>query len=148
MKKLITSVVLLFVFLFHSSYRDKKGGDMFQIFWNGKQVLQQFVHISKETKTLQLSTFGEKDQLQVLYSHCGTSGKSREIIFRSEKNEALHAFQFQNHQDPNSRMAISGKAFGKVQPGKMYMYYRSKEIPTEKLLAIIYLSNGALHASR
>ncbi|MDQ3842965.1 MAG: hypothetical protein M3342_02980, partial [Bacteroidota bacterium] len=41
------------------SFSGNSGGDVFEIYLNGKQVLQQFVYMDKSAKTLQLQTSGD-----------------------------------------------------------------------------------------
>lgn len=146
MKKFLTCGLLAAVFLLHSSF-DKKGGDVFQIFWNGKQMHQQFVHASTEVKSLQLPAFGANDRLEIQYSHCGINGTAREIILRGEKNETLKTFRYADNGSSVTKMLVTGKNIGAVKPGKMHLYYRSKELPKEKLLAIIQ-TYEAVHAKR
>lgn len=60
-----------------SSFDNPRGGDTLEIYLNGKQVHQQFVHADNSTKALHLSAFTDNDKIDVMYSHCGKAGTGR-----------------------------------------------------------------------
>ena len=137
-KYAVFSMVLSLVFLAIASFsfKDKKGGDIFEVYLNGKQMLQQFVLVDKSVKTLQLTSTSENDKIEVFYSHCGHTGKSRVLTIRNEKNELIKEIKFADVAN-RSLMGFYRKDIPKNKSGKMNLYYSSKELPTAKLLATI-----------
>ena len=119
------------------SFTGKKGGDVFEIYLNGKQMLQQFVHADKSVKTLQLTSTNENDKIEVFYSHCGVMGKSRVLTIRNEKNELVKEIRFTDVAANRSLMGFYRKDIPASKTGRMNLYYSSKELPTAKLLATI-----------
>lgn len=127
------------------SFSDKKGGDVFEIYLNGKQVHQQFVHIDKSVKTIYLSSLSDNDKIDVYYSHCGYAGKARVITIRNEKNELLKRLEFGDGNGARSPMSFYRKDIAKTKTGKVSITYSSKELPEGKLLAtIVWGENKAM----
>ena len=137
MKKFIAVCFASVFCLAVSSFSSNKGGDMFAIYLNGKQVLQQFVHADQSVKTLSLVSGNEKDKIEVLYSHCGRSGKARTITIRNEKNELVRKFSFGDGNDHLAPMGFYRKEINSTKNAKMNLYYSSTELPEGKLLARI-----------
>jgi len=137
----VSSVVLLLALSVLSStffsFTPKKGGDVFEIYLNGKQIHQQFVHADKSAKTLQLPAVSSNDKIEVFYSHCGIVGKSRVLTVRNEKNELIREFKFADADGKRSYMSFYWKdiSASKNKSAKISLYYSSKEIPAGKMLA-------------
>lgn len=138
MKKVLLCLFTLAGSVFLNAYTGS-GGDSFTLFWNGKQLHQQHVLTNKEVKTLKVSAASEKDQLEVMYSHCGQPGKNRTVVFRDEKKKQLATFRYADRRH-HSRMAVAGKSLVKMNAKNLYLYYRSNELPTEQLLTIIQVT--------
>jgi hypothetical protein len=122
------------------SFSDKKGGDSFEIWLNGKKILQQFVHASNAVQTLQISPASDNDKLIIYYSHCGQVGKDRYITIKDENNRALKVWKFQDAIDKNAAMEFKLKdilSLRKNKAGKLGISYSSHELPEGKMLAII-----------
>ena len=88
------------------SFSNKRGGDVFEIYLNGKQVHQQFVHIDKSVKTIYLASLSDNDKIDVYYSHCGYAGKARVITIRNEKNEVIKKMEFGDGEGKRSPMSF------------------------------------------
>jgi len=131
---MVLSVMFLSITSF--SFTNNKGGDVFEIYLNGKQMIQQFVHGDKSAKTLHLASIGENDKIEVFYSHCGVTGKSRVLTIRNEKNELVKELKFADVAK-HSRMVFQKKDIPGNKSSKMNLYYSSKELTTPKLLATI-----------
>lgn len=125
-----------------SSFSHKRGGDVFEIYLNGKQMHQQFVHIDKGAKTLSFASLGENDKIGVLYSHCGQSGTKRMITLRNEKNELIKQLSFPDATSSRSIMSFSRKDVAKLTGNRVSLYYSSREMPEAKLLANISWNAG------
>lgn len=150
MKKLCLAALPLALVLlcaFVGSNR-KPGGDVVEIYWNGKQLLQQFVHAGNGTQAVRLRSFADGDKIDVLYSHCGQTGKGRVLTLRNERNEAVRELKFADAAGSRSLMRFSRKDLGKTAAQKLTLYYRSNELPKDKLLAVLSWSEGERLASR
>lgn len=122
------------------SFSAKRGGDSFEIWLNGKRVLQQFVHVSKAVQTLQISSTSDNDKLVVFYNHCGQPGKDRYITIKDENNRALKVWKFEDAVDNNAAMEFKLKdilSLRKNKAEKLGLSYSSHELPEGKMLAII-----------
>lgn len=150
MKKFSISAFVLLAFSMLGSalfsFTAKKGGDVFEIYLNGKQIHQQFVHADKSTKTLQLAAVNSNDKIEVFYSHCGTTGKSRVLTIRNEKNELIKELKFADANTKRSMMSFYWKDISnaKNKSTKLNLYYSSKEMPEGKMLAALTWSNRSV----
>src|SRR4051812_34005539 len=97
---LILTLSVLSLSLF--SFTTDRGGDVFEIYLNGKQVHRQFVHVDKSVKTLQFDAFNANDKIEVFYSHCGRPGTKRVLTFRNEKNELIKELKYPDTENNRS----------------------------------------------
>ena len=127
------------------SFSNKRGGDVFEIYLNGKQVHQQFVHIDKSVKTIYLASLSDNDKIDVYYSHCGYAGKARVITIRNEKNEVIKKMEFGDGEGKRSPMSFYRKDIAKTKSARVTISYSSKELPEGKLLAtVVWGENKAM----
>src|SRR5258706_10860555 len=126
------------------SFSSKKGGDSFEVWLNGKRVLQQYVHVAKGVQTLQLAQASENDKLDICYNHCGQTGKSRYITIKDENNRPLKVWKFADAAGSNMAMSFKLKdilSLKKNKTDKLNLFYSSSELPNGRLLAIIVAEN-------
>ena len=128
------------------SFSVKPGGDVFEIYFNGKQVLQQFVHVSKGTKTLQLASLNENDKIDVVYSHCGRSGSNRTLVIKNAKEEVIKELKFADGSSNRSVMSFYRKDIPVNKNSETKLYYYSKELPEGRLLANVQWSENKVLA--
>jgi len=145
----VKSMLILFCATLFS-FSSKKGGDSFEIWLNGKRVLQQYVHVAKGVQTLQLTQASDNDKLDVYYNHCGQTGKSRLITIKDEKDRPLKVWKF---TDATGNNAMSFKlkdilSLRKSKTTKLSLFYSSHELPDGRLLAIIDSGNETGIASK
>ena len=81
-----------------------KGGESFEIYLNGKLVIQQAVYVDKSVKSLQLTSTSVNDKLDIYYNHCGQTGKSRIVSIKDEKGNILKTWKF---ADASGRSAMT-----------------------------------------
>ena len=130
------------------SFAWRGGGDVFAIYYNGKQVHRQFVHIDQSVKALQLQASGENDKIEVLYSHCGQPGTNRTLALRNAQNELIKELKFGNGESDHSLMTFYPGKILKAKNLKINLYYTSTELPEGKLLATILWADQKAIAKR
>ncbi len=126
------------------SFSSKRGGDSFEIWLNGKRVLQQYVHVAKGVQTLYFAQTSDNDKLDIFYSHCGQTGKSRYITVKDEKNRPLKVWKFTDADGSNAAMSFKLKdilSLKKSKTDKLNLFYSSRELPDGRLLATIDSGN-------
>jgi hypothetical protein len=137
MLSFLTASFLLF------SFSNGKGGDSFQIYLNGKVLIDQAVYMDKSVKSLQINSTSSNDKLDIYYSHCGRTGTDRSITVKDEKNNAVKTWKFADTKE-RSAMTMMMKdihAALKNKESKFSLVYSSKELPSGKSLAVLNLSN-------
>ena len=136
-----TCVVSLSILFF--SFSTRMGGDSFEIYVNGKLVVQHYVAVTKGVENLQLGQSFSNGRIDVYYSHCGHVGNSRSITIRNAQNQVLKQWKFPDVQT-KSPMSCEVKdilALQKNKDSKLNLYYSSKELPEGRLL--VSITNGA-----
>lgn len=144
-RSLVTSSLLIAlcatIFSFSTA---KNGGDSFEIYLNGKLVLQQALYNNKEVKSLQLTQSSENDKVDIYYSHCGQTGKNRTITIKDGQNRLLKEWHFADATGKNA-MSFKLKDILSLQnknDNRLNLYYSSKELPDGRLLASINAVKG------
>jgi len=139
--KLLALVVFSTVF---SSFSGNWGGDSFKIFIDKKLVVQDYVSNSSGVKSFQVDASNASAQVDIYYSHCGQTGKSRNITIKDGENHLLKQWNFSDASGSNTSMSCKvkdllnlGKANG---VSKLNLYYSSKELPNGRLLAAVLLN--------
>ena len=125
-----------------------KGGDVFEIYLNGKRVCQQFVYVAKNAKTLELFAANDNDKIDVSYLHCGRVGTKRMLSFRNEKAELVKQLKFADASDNHSFMSFYRRDVAKDKNTRLNVYYTSSELPEGRLLATLSGSGNQSVAKR
>ncbi len=136
MKRFFVLPIALLCVVASTAFAPLPGGDVFQIYLNGQQVHQQFLHASKGNPTFQLPALDNNDRLAVFYSHCGKTGSGRTLVFRNEKNETVKTLRFRDADGNTSRMEFGRKDLP-AESRSLQLYYASKELPNGHLIATI-----------
>ncbi len=127
------------------SFSEKMGGDSFEIYLNGKMLVQQYVAVNQGLKTLQVDQSQFNEDITVYYSHCGKTGKDRSITIKDSQNRVLKTWHYQNDDATRSVMNCKLKDIPGLQKinnsGNLQLYYASSEIPAGRLLATIAIVN-------
>ena len=143
------AVVLLLAFfspvLF--SFTKPAGGDSFEIYLNNKLLLQQYVVMMKSVKTISLDQSNYNGEIEIVYSHCGQTGKERKVMIRDDQNKLLKQWSFSDVSGSGSKlMSCKTKEIMDLQKtnssGSLSLYYASKELPAGRLLATISVSKN------
>ena len=140
---MVRSLLVIFcVGLF--SFSDNRGGDSFEIWLNGKMMLQQFVYVSSAVQTLHLNAASANDKLDIFYRHCGQVGTDRYITIKDENDRQLKVWKFADSKGNNPAMSIKLKdisSLKKSKDSKLNIFYSSNELPKGKVLATLAVSN-------
>jgi len=124
------------------SFKPDWGGDSFTIYLNNKQVLQQFLHIDKTVKSLNLQSADYNDELRINFSHCGEVGKSRVLTIKDQKGNILKQLRF---EDGNASMTFKVKDIINADKNSntLQLFYSSVEMPKGQVLAAIVLDRNS-----
>jgi hypothetical protein len=126
------------------SFSNNRGGDSFEIWLNGKMMLQQFVHVSSAVQTLRFNAVSANDKLDIYYRHCGQVGSDRYITIKDENDRTLKVWKFPDASGNNPAMSIKLKDIAGLKKGKdskLNIFYSSKELPKGKVLATLAVTN-------
>ncbi len=114
------------------------GGEGFEIFVNGKVVLQQFGKNLDNVKTLQLNSASPNDKLTIKYHHCGLVGKNRFVTIKNADNTPLKVWRYKDVTTPVGDMSCTVKdllSLQKNKSGGLKIFYSSSELPKGRQLA-------------
>jgi len=145
MKPAFRGLLLAIIAAFLFSFSARKGGDSFEIYVNGKLVVQQYVAVAKGTQDLVLGNSYSNDKIDVYYSHCGKIGTERTLSIKDAQNHLLKQWKFADAatKSPMSCQIKDILSLQKNKNGKLSLYYSSKELPAGRLLVAIDDANGA-----
>jgi hypothetical protein len=139
---MVKSLLVIFcVGLF--SFSNNRGGDSFEIWLNGKMMLQQFVHVSSAVQTLHLNAASVNDKLDIYYRHCGQVGTNRYITVKDQGDRSLKVWKFADSNGNNPAMSIKLKDISGLKKRKdsmLNIVYSSSELPKGKVLATLDVS--------
>lgn len=138
---MIFPAILLYSTALFSAY---PGGDTLEIYVNGKQLLQQFIHMDKSVKTVSFPQPAASDKVEIYYSHCGTPGTNRVLTLKDDKNNLVKEFKFPDTKAKRASMTFTWKDLKRSASSKLNVFYQSKEIPTARLIAVLSPSNQNL----
>ena len=126
------------------SFTSPKGGDSFQVYFNGKLMLEQFVYADHSVKSLQLTSTSPTDKLDIYYNHCGQTGKNRTISIKDEKDKVLKTWKFADANGKSAMTIMLKDIYGLEKNGqfKFSIVYSSKELPDGRSLATVSLGNS------
>lgn len=140
-KRTLQTIPALILGLAIFSFTAPFGGDTVEIYQGDKLLLRQHIHIDKEIKTVSVDAQGDK--VYVYYSHCGTNGKSRQILVRDQDGKLVKSWSYADSQatgrdlmECRMQEVLNPLTAGK---GKLYLYYNSKEMGGEKMIAALKL---------
>ncbi len=136
----VKALLLLVISAIIVSFSGKPGGDVFKIYVNKKLLFEQVVYKNEPVKTIKLDQSLYNDEIDVYYSHCGVTGKGRNIAIKDGKNRLLKEWHYPDVAGKNGGMSLKVKdilALQKNKGAQLQLYYSSKELPGGKLLTSI-----------
>lgn len=138
MKSLLSKAVMLVAFAAALvSFSTNFGGEGFEVYLNGKVLLQQFGKDVNSPKNLQLGTLQPQDKLTIRFYHCGQPGKDRVLTLKDTKDHILKVWRYKNPtSSSNEMLCISQDIIGLQKAGNslVKLYYSSSEVPEGKWL--------------
>jgi hypothetical protein len=146
MKSIISkSTALLVTALVLISFTPNFGGEGFEIYLNGKVVLQQFGKDLNNVKNLQLNAGSPNDKLTIKYHHCGRVGKNRIVTIKDGQDKLLKEWRFKDAATPVSDMSCNVKDILDLQTknNRVYkIFYSSSELPNGRHLVSFVMDNN------
>jgi hypothetical protein len=135
---LMAATLMLFAFT------SPKGGESFEIYLNGKMIVQQAIYSDKSVKNLQLTSTSANDKLDIYYNHCGQTGKNRTISIKDEKGKVLKTWKFADASGRSAMTIMLKDIYGleKNNQTRFSIVYSSKELPDGRSLATVSLGNS------
>ena len=145
-KMAMTGLLVLVATLF--SFTRIAGGDSFQVYLNGKLVLDKALYKNKDIQNLEFVQASFNDQVEICYNHCGHTGTSRSITAKDEHQKVLKTWHFADASGRN--MSIRLQDLHDLQTNNkkssIGLYYSSKELSAGQQLASINVSNRSIAA--
>lgn len=141
MKSIFAKTVMLLLFstaLFSFSY--KPGGEGYEVYINGKVVLQRFGSEMNKPHTLRFTAGTENDEITIKYHHCGQAGKNRLLTVKDENDRVLKEIRFADAEPGANGMNCRVKDIISLKKGNstsLKLYYSSSELPGGRLLVSI-----------
>lgn len=123
----------------------KNGGEVFEIYLDGKLVMQQFGNDQKGVKSLQLDQRHSASTIMIKYNHCGRAGKNRNITIKDGKDNILKEWQFKDEPISIASMKFRVKEILDLRKSgltTLKLYYSSSEMPKGRQLASLIVSNA------
>ena len=146
LKKFIPILTLgLSAFVLFSSFRAPVGGECFEIYQDGKMVLQRCGKNLDVVQTISLAAATSNSDLTVKYYHCGQAGKNRTLTLKNSEGTILKEWKFENTSANAAPMKCGIKEIMsmKIPSGSgLKLFYSSSELPNGRLLAIIKTNAG------
>lgn len=147
MKKIISkafALVAIAATLLSFTANSPAGGEGFEIFVNGKVVLQRFNKEVEVVKTLNLNPAAPGDKISFRYYHCGQIGKNRFVTVKNADNTPLKVW---NYTDVKSGdLSCTVKDLLSLQKGgsrSFRIFYSSSELPKGRELVEIVFGDMA-----
>lgn len=122
------------------SFSHKPGGEGYEVYVNGKVVLQRFGSEMNKPHTLRFTAGTENDEITVKYYHCGQKGKNRVLTVKDDQGNVLKEIRFEDEQSNANNMSCRVKDIISLKRGNassLKLYYSSSELPGGRLLVSI-----------
>lgn len=151
MKKLILQSFLLLTSAAFFSFNSNPGGEGFEVYVNGKLMVQRFGQEMNKPHTLRFETGTGNEMISIRYYHCGKMGKNRVLTVKDSRENILKSIRFADEKNSASEMTCRVSDlidFPQSATGSLRLYYSSSEIPDGRLLLSMVNQPTAVTASR
>jgi hypothetical protein len=124
------------------------GGDSFQVYLNGKLVLDKALYKNKDIQNLEFVQASFNDKVEIYYSHCGRTGTSRSITAKDEQQKILKTWHFSDASGKNMSFRLQDLRDVQTNSKKnnISLYYSSKELPSGQQLASVSVNSRSIAA--
>jgi hypothetical protein len=141
MKKIISktfALVAIAATLF--SFTTNFGGEGFEIFVNGKVVVQSFGKDVEKVRTLNLNPAVPNDKISFRYYHCGQVGKNRFVTIKSADNNPLKVWNYADVTTGDISCTVKDLLSLQKGSNKIFkIFYSSNELPKgRELVEIVF----------
>jgi len=146
--KTIAVLVISFALL---SFSKDFGGEGFEIYVNGKVVLQQFGNEMNSVKSLQLNQNSPNDKITVRYYHCGRVGNNRTITVKDDENKVIKVWSYEDSKELPGSMSCTVQDILSLTKGSnkvLKIYYASSQLPAGRMLTKLSFSNNTVAAKK
>jgi hypothetical protein len=146
MKKIIhlSSPILLAVLcvvLF--SFAPLPGAHNYQVYLDGKLVLEQYADSRKEAPSLSLDPQAQVKELSIRYSECGRTVNARVISVKDDRGKLLKEWKFdgasKGFENPMTINVKDVVALKQKDSNTLKLYYASREFPEGQQIASLKL---------
>lgn len=123
------------------AFNSFRGGDSLEIYLGKTRLVQQFLHMDKSTKTIDLSPASANEVLKVSFNHCGQTSTNRTLSLKGN-TAVLKQWKFADIKagaSPEMVVSISEiQAVQKANKGKqLSLFYTSDMLKEGRVLATI-----------
>jgi hypothetical protein len=139
---LTVAIVSLCAGLF--SFNSPRGGDSVEVYLNNKLVFKQHMYGDKKIGEISLDQANYSDELKVVYSECGRIGQGRRITVKDHQNKTVKELNFADGSSTPKGMIFKVKDLLDLKKGKMNLYYTSRELTKEQLIAAVKTQYNSL----
>ena len=151
MKKLLLKAALMLLScLGIYSFANAPGGEGYEVYLNGKVILQRFGQDMNKPHTIRFTAGTEQEQISVRYYHCGQPGKKRALLVKDNQDNLLREFHFDDESKAGTGMQCRVGELIQLRKNEadvLKLYYRSSEIPGGRLL-VSFISDKGIAAAR
>lgn len=141
MKSIISKTFVLVAFtatMLSFTANSPTGGEGFEIYVNGKVVLEQFGKDMEKVKTLNLNPAAPNDKLSFRYYHCGQVGKNRFVTIKNADGSPLKVWRYTDAAAGEMSCTVKDLlSLQKNKSGVLKIFYSSSELPKGRQLADI-----------
>jgi hypothetical protein len=147
---LVAIAATLLSFSSRSPQGSPSGGEGFEIYLNGKVVLQQFGKEMDAVKSLQLAKAAPTDKLTIRYYHCGRAGKNRTVTIKDGHDNVIKVWKFKDATTVGDMSCTVQDILSLKKGGNnvFKIYYASTELPQGRMLTSVVFGNNALTAAK
>ena len=150
-KNIFKTVAMLFIAFVLLSFSKGLGGEGFEIYVNGKVVLQQFGKNLNTVKHLQLNQNSPQDKITIRYHHCGKVGNNRTVTIKDDDNKLIKVWSYKDSKEPLGDMSCTVLDILKLTTGnnKVFkIYYASSELPAGRMLTKLSFTKNSVAARK
>jgi hypothetical protein len=154
MKKIIHlsfPIVLVVLCAVLFSFAPLPGAHNYQVYLDGKLVLEQYADSRKEAPSLPLDPQAQAKELSIRYSECGRTVNARIISVRDDRGKLLKEWKFDGASKGfENPMTINVKdviALKQKDSNTLKLYYASREFPEGQQIASLKLVKDSKTAS-